>query len=106
VNDPKGFLGRKYANLAASVTDNFLDRDIVAHYVQPLSSFSMGSGRPTVPDIESYQPHLSSLCIFCKQRFGWTHDDIVTSMRTQIWQGVYTRAACNVSKINLYLTFH
>jgi hypothetical protein len=101
VNDPKGFLGRKYSNVAASVTEQFPDYDVVAHYVRPLTTFSTGGGGPTVPDVESYQPHLSLLCTFCKQRFGWTYDDIICSIRTEIWQGAYTRAACKVSKSQL-----
>ncbi|KIJ06861.1 hypothetical protein PAXINDRAFT_19940 [Paxillus involutus ATCC 200175] len=91
-------VGRKYTSLVASVTDKFLDCDIVVHYIQPLTSFSMGSGRLVVPNIKLYQPRLSSLCIFCKQCFGWMDVDIVSSVRTQIWQGVYTRAACNLRK--------
>jgi Holliday junction resolvase YEN1 len=84
--DAHGYLGRKYAMLANSVSEDFPDTIVLSRYVTPLTSWSNGGNGPQLPTLQHEQLDIAHLVAFCRRRFSWgTYSGIQEKFFNIIW---------------------
>jgi len=92
----RGYLPRKQAKLAASVSDAFPSLKVLHAYVQPVTTESeaLSAGlSPPVPQIQWRHEHsLATLARFCEEKFEWGTIQIIPKrFRSLLWHGSVIR---------------
>lgn len=95
-DDPKGYLGRRFKKLAASVPQSFPSSAVVNLYTHPITSGSADS-----PDVELGNTRslplpsvrLCELARLCEHRFTWgTRTGILKKFEKAVWPAATVRA--------------
>ncbi|KAF8125271.1 PIN domain-like protein [Boletus edulis] len=93
--DPEGYIGREHGVLANSIPASFPCPNVLWQYICPVTSFSApavdGPVAQTSIDhvINSRQPSLSTLALFCTSKFGWDTNVVIQKMRATVLEGTW-----------------
>ncbi|KAF8131850.1 PIN domain-like protein [Boletus edulis] len=93
--DPEGYIGREHGVLANSIPASFPCPNVLRQYICPVTSFSApavdGPVAQTSIDhvINSRQPSLSMLALFCTSKFGWDTNVVIQKMRATVLEGAW-----------------
>ncbi|EPQ56082.1 PIN domain-like protein [Gloeophyllum trabeum ATCC 11539] len=92
-DDPEGYIGHRNPALASRIPDTFPSRAVLAAYVNPVTSFLMGTGVP--PPCNASLPDVASLARLCEHYFTWgSGNEILRRFTDHIWPGVALRMLC------------
>ncbi|KAF8441336.1 PIN domain-like protein [Boletus edulis BED1] len=93
--DPEGYIGREHGVLANSIPASFPCPNVLRQYICPVTSFSApavdGPVAQTSIDhvINSRQPSLSTLALFCTSKFGWDTNVVIQKMHATVLEGTW-----------------
>ncbi|KAF4604507.1 hypothetical protein EYR40_003281 [Pleurotus pulmonarius] len=88
----QGYLGKKFAALSKSITDDFPNLEVLDSYVNPITSESMGRTIEMNRPRWDKDPDLGKLAETCEFYFEWGYKEaIVKRFRTVIWPSVTLR---------------
>lgn len=97
-NDPNGYLGCTYYQLAASVPDTFPALDVLLQYVKPVTSWSNGGHGPDFSSWSPRQPNIERLAELCGRHFAFGNmSEIAWKFRNVLWEGACIQMLCAVS---------
>jgi hypothetical protein len=92
------FLTSRQPNIAAQLTANFPNREVLNLYVYPLTSWSPHETRPPSNIWKSREPRIFNISLFCSQNLGWrTSQDIAHHFHNTLWKGVFFRMISSVT---------
>ncbi|KAF8628608.1 hypothetical protein AX17_005954, partial [Amanita inopinata Kibby_2008] len=92
MHNPHKHLSRKYRALAQSIPNDFPSLQVIASYVNPITSWSDGANGPNNIAWLLWLPDLAGLGHFCKDEFTWaTATAILNKFYSIMWKGVCTR---------------
>ncbi|KAJ7731539.1 PIN domain-like protein [Mycena metata] len=85
-----GQLDKRQPMLASNIPDDFPNVAVARLYLRPLTSMSPGfTGR--LPDSSSWKttsPNIAELSRFCSTHFGWTGEDLLKKLNSNLWPGI------------------
>ncbi|KAJ7473395.1 PIN domain-like protein [Mycena latifolia] len=87
----QGHLRGRRTALAASISPQFPNIDIILLYIQPVTSWSGGGVPPDPREWKATVPDLPSLAQYCADQFGWNALDIATKFKKLLFPGICFR---------------
>ncbi|KIL57606.1 hypothetical protein M378DRAFT_87657 [Amanita muscaria Koide BX008] len=92
-------LGRQFKALADSIGEDFPQVPIVQKYVEPVTSWSLGSPAPDGSCWKAHAPDLAQLTRLCERMFAWgTIRGIQEHILKYVWPGACMRTLLVVSR--------
>jgi holliday junction resolvase YEN1 len=98
IHNSRGFLTSRQPHLAAQISTEFPNRDVLHLYVYPLTSYSPTKTPPNHAFWKSREPRIFEISKFCSHNLGWKKgQDIAHRFRNTLWKGVFFRMTSSVA---------
>ena len=91
----RGYLPLARPHLAAALTDNFPNRQVIRLYIDPITSATPGYERTHTWGFG--QPEIARITEFCMQHFNWDHYTVLHHFSKDLWRGVFLQMLYSVS---------
>jgi holliday junction resolvase YEN1 len=86
--DKHGFIGRRCADLATKVPEDFPNPDILLAYLEPLTSRTHSSIQ-NIPNFIQHCPNIGAITNLCQQQFSWGDSkSIIIKLSKIVWPGI------------------
>jgi len=83
--NPNNVLSARYPSLAAKISEDFLDPDVLRLYARPITSHTKKDYSPKTAEWVSKLPDTAALTTLCQQLFRWV--DVLDKFSRCVWDG-------------------
>jgi Holliday junction resolvase YEN1 len=94
------FLPSRRPSVAANMPANFPNLAVLRLYLQPMTSWTLGSGHEVEAAARSWksrEPAIHNIAHLCMTHLGWDHlDQVLQKFKSVLWGGVVMRMLCTV----------